>query len=97
MAGRFSIRRIAPPEPAPVGNAVVAEAVTPSVVPEAVPEVTNPLLSAKLLDAKVRLHHRLIEETNLAALEKLATGEIRNHVQQLVSQYVLAERLALNA
>ena len=57
---------------------------------------SNPLLSDKLLDAKVRLHRRLIEEINLSALEKLPEDEIRRHVQQLVSQYVLVERLALN-
>ena len=57
---------------------------------------TNPLLSDKLLDAKVRLHRRLIEEINLSALEKLPEEEIRRHVQQFVSQYVLVERLALN-
>ena len=56
----------------------------------------NPLLSDKLLDAKVRLHRRLIEEINLSALEKLPEEEIRAHVQQLVAQYVLVERLALN-
>ena len=56
----------------------------------------NPLLTDKLLDAKVRLHRRLIEEINLSALEKLPEEEIRNHIQQLVSQYVLVERLALN-
>ena len=57
----------------------------------------NPLLTDKLLDAKVRLHRRLIEEINLSALEKLPEEEIRKHVQQLVSQYILVERLALNA
>ena len=59
--------------------------------------VANPLLSDKLLDAKVRLHRRLIEEINLSALEKLPEDEIRGQVQQLVAQYVLVERLALNA
>ena len=57
----------------------------------------NPLLTDKLLDAKVRLHRKLIEEINLSALEKLPEEEIRKHVQQLVSQYILVERLALNA
>src|SRR5690606_37505284 len=46
---------------------------------------------------KVRLHRRLIEEINLSGLEKLPEDEIRRHVQGLVSQYVLVERLALNA
>ena len=57
----------------------------------------NPLVSDKLLEAKVRLHRKLIEEINLSALEKLPEDEIRRHVQGLVSQYVMAERLALNA
>jgi pilus assembly protein CpaF len=56
----------------------------------------NPLVSDKLLHAKVRLHRRLIEEINLQALERLPEHEIRAHVQQLVSQYILIERLALN-
>ncbi|HET9415655.1 MAG TPA: CpaF family protein, partial [Pseudolabrys sp.] len=56
----------------------------------------SPLLSDKLLDAKVRLHRRLIEEINLSALDKVPEEEIRRHVQQLVSQYVLVERLPLN-
>ena len=48
----------------------------------------NPLLSDKLLDAKVRLHRRLIEEINLSALEKLPEDEMRQHIQQLVTQYI---------
>ncbi|MGH6727975.1 MAG: CpaF family protein [Pseudolabrys sp.] len=51
----------------------------------------------KLLDAKVRLHQRLIEEINLSALEKMPENLIRQHVAELVSQYVAAERLVLNA
>ncbi|NVO16568.1 MAG: CpaF family protein [Rhodoplanes sp.] len=70
-----------PPPPAPAPAAVVP---------------ANPVMRDKLLDAKVRLHRRLIEEINLSALEKLPEDEIRKHIQQLVSQYVLVERLALN-
>jgi len=70
------------PQPAP------AHVSTPS---------SDRLLTDKLLDAKVRLHRKLIEEINLSALEKLPEEEIRKHVQQLVSQYILVERLALNA
>ncbi|HEY2135815.1 MAG TPA: CpaF family protein [Xanthobacteraceae bacterium] len=64
--------------------------------PAPAPAPSNPLLTDKLLDAKVRLHRKLIEEINLSALEKLPEEEIRKHVQQLVSQYILVERLALN-
>ena len=44
---------------------------------ESRPSRRNPLLSDKLLDAKVRLHRRLIEEINLSALEKLPEDEMR--------------------
>ncbi len=54
-------------------------------------------LSNKLLDAKVRLHQRLLEEINLSALEKLSEEEVRRHVSELVSQYVLADNLSLNS
>ena len=82
--------------PAPLES--VAWTVLPETHAEAAgaSQSSNPLLSDKLLDAKVRLHRRLIEEINLSALEKLPEEEIRRHVQQLVSQYVLVERLALN-
>src|SRR5580658_3885352 len=105
MAGRFSTHRVAAPELAPAADETALEGLSWTVFPEAdqepapeaaAPAAPNPLLTEKLLDAKVRLHRRLIEEINLSALEKLPEEEIRNHIQQLVSQYVLVERLALN-
>jgi pilus assembly protein CpaF len=106
IAGRFSARRAAAPEAAPVEEATSAlENFSWTVFPDeperpaaaaAAPDRANPLLSDKLLDAKVRLHRRLIEEINLSALEKLPEAEMRQHIQQLVSQYVVVERLALN-
>jgi pilus assembly protein CpaF len=59
-------------------------------------EASNPLLSDKFLDAKVRLHRRLIEEINLSTLERLPEEEMRQQIQQLVTQYIVVERLALN-
>jgi pilus assembly protein CpaF len=104
MLGRFTSRRAAVPEPvAPPPEAPVAlppEAAPALAVAEPPPEAVapaNPLLSDKLLDAKVRLHRRLIEEINLSVLEKMPDDEVRRHVHTLVSQYTLAERLALNA
>ena len=105
MVGRFTARRAAAPDlPAPEEPSSSAlEGVSWTVFPEgtadpAQPAQQNesPLLSDKLLDAKVRLHRRLIEEINLSALDKVAEEELRRHVQQLVSQYVVVERLALN-
>ena len=104
MAGRFTARRTANPEalaPIEEPSAAALEGVSWTVFPEPAnepaPVASNPLLTDKLLDAKVRLHRRLIEEINLSALEKLSEEEMRDHVQQLVKQYILVERLALNA
>jgi pilus assembly protein CpaF len=105
MVGRFTARRAPRPEPAPAAAepAPALDGVSWTVFAEPAPEpapaaapAANPLLSDKLLDAKVRLHRRLIEEINLQALEKLPEDEIRAHITQLVSQYILIERLALN-
>jgi pilus assembly protein CpaF len=103
MVGRFTARRSAAPElvPALDESSPALEGVSWTVFPDAGPEpvaaqTANPLLSDKLLDAKVRLHRRLIEEINLQALEKLPEDQIRAHIQQLVTQYILVERLALN-
>jgi pilus assembly protein CpaF len=102
MLGRFTKQPAIVPE---VGVEISEPA--PMIVVEDAPELVaalpdpavppnNPLLSAKLRDAQVRLHRRLIEEINLSALEKLPEAEIRRHVSGLVSQYIVAERLALN-
>jgi pilus assembly protein CpaF len=103
MSGRFTLRRSPAPEPAPVVEepSPAMGGVAWTVFPdphnqEPAAQVANPLLSDKLLDAKVRLHRRLIEEINLSALEKLPEDEMRGHVKQLVTQYILVERLALN-
>jgi pilus assembly protein CpaF len=103
MVGRFTARRAAPAESIPLEEALPAlEGMSWSVPQSAADPVApaihaNLLLTDKLLDAKVRLHRRLIEEINLQALERLPDDQIRAHVQGLVTQYILVERLALNA
>ncbi len=107
MYSRFAARRIPtqPPEPPAAAveppqaaDAPPREARVPAepAKEKAPPAPDNPLLTDKLLDAKVRLHRRLIEEINLSALEKLPEDEMRAHIQQLVTQYIVVERLALN-
>src|SRR5216684_8233721 len=100
MLGRFTARRVSAPAlvPASEPEPVVELALPPEPVEQAADPavVASRLLSEKLLDAKVRLHRRLIEEINLAVLEKMPEDEVRRHVHGLVTQYVLAERLALN-
>jgi pilus assembly protein CpaF len=79
------------PQPAPVEKSIQEEIPAPASAPEpAAPH--NP----KLLEAKVRLHRKLIEEINLSVLEKLPPEEMRAAILPIVSQYVLAERIALN-
>jgi pilus assembly protein CpaF len=51
----------------------------------------------RFLDAKVRLHRRLIEEINLSAVEKLPTHELQKQVGELVTEFVQADRLPFNA
>lgn len=105
MIGRFTARRNPTSEPAPPAEApphvqpapMSWMAPAPDAAKDKLPaEPANPLLSDKLLDAKVRLHRRLIEDINLSALEKLPEDEMRAHIQQLVTQYIVVERLALN-
>jgi pilus assembly protein CpaF len=103
MSGRFTARRNVPEPTAVVEAPPLAPApmswMTPAPEPkDKLPaEPANPLLTDKFLDAKVRLHRRLIEEINLSALEKLPEDEMRAHIQQLVTQHVVADRLALNS
>ena len=104
MSSRFSLRRAPapaiepeapPPTPAATEGMLLAQSL-PAEPKGKTREDDNPLLSDKFLDAKVRLHRKLIEEINLSALEKLPEDEMRGHVQQLVTQYIVTERLALN-
>ena len=49
-----------------------------------------------LLDEKLKLHNRIIDEFNLALLEKLSPEELRREVLAYVGTYVRAERISLN-
>jgi pilus assembly protein CpaF len=103
MLGRFTTRKAADAELTPAVAEMEASSFLNDLpmisAPETAPDAAsaNPLLSAKLLDAKVRLHRRLIEEINLDALAKLPEEEMKRQIHGLVSQYTLAERLPLNA
>jgi pilus assembly protein CpaF len=66
-------------------------------VPSEATSTEATLRRQRFLDAKVMLHRRLIEEINLSAIEKLPQHELRKQVDQLVTEYVVADRLPLNA
>ncbi|MEO8115158.1 MAG: ATPase, T2SS/T4P/T4SS family, partial [Phenylobacterium sp.] len=48
------------------------------------------------LDIRLRLHARLIDELDLAKLDKLDETELRREVMHLVADFARAERMALN-
>jgi len=45
---------------------------------------------------KVRLHHRLLEEINLSAIEKLEPDEFREQIGNLVRELLKSEKVQLN-
>ena len=49
-----------------------------------------------LLDEKLKLHGRIIDEFNLALLDKLSPEELHRQVQAYIDNYVRAERISLN-
>jgi pilus assembly protein CpaF len=93
MAGRFSLARNVTP---PVEQSAPPTVVDPPRIEVVAEPLASKLLSERLVDAKVRLHRRLIEEINLPVFEKLPEDEILGHIKTMVAQYVVAERLALN-
>jgi pilus assembly protein CpaF len=97
MSGRFSMRRVAAPQLAPEQPVAVPEMAVASAPGMDEPPPLNPMHSERVLDAKVRLHRKLLEEINLAAMEKLPADDVRGEIHGLVAKYVLAERLAINA
>jgi pilus assembly protein CpaF len=57
----------------------------------------NKLLKQELIEAKVRLHRKLIDDLNLPMLERLSREELRVQISEVVSDYVRTERILLNA
>jgi pilus assembly protein CpaF len=54
-------------------------------------------IAEQLLDAKVRLHRKLIDDLNLASLERMSREDLRRQVGEFVADHVKTERLLLNA
>ncbi len=101
MLGRFSSQSVPReleavaklPVPAPVPEAKEKEAPKPAEPPAS---SEGQLTKQRFLDAKVRLHRRLIDEMNLTALDKVSPEELKQQVSVLASEYVMSERLPLN-
>ena len=54
-------------------------------------------MNQELIEAKVRLHRRLIDDLNLPMLERLSREELRVQISEIVSEYVKSERILLNS
>ena len=99
--GRFSLARPVPtPAPAtseaaaaPTAAAAPAAAPAPATRVESKPK--GPPRDANL-DLRLRLHTRLIDELDLAKLDKLEESELRRQVLQQVTEFARDERMALN-
>jgi pilus assembly protein CpaF len=103
VLGRFSARNAAPQSSSAL-PVIEAPQLEPSLLddlansPEPEPAgAQSLLLTSKMLDAKVRLHRKVIEEFNLSAMDKMPEDEVRRQVYNMVSQFTRAERIALNA
>jgi pilus assembly protein CpaF len=95
--GQIDEAPLSPPLLAPLPVATPALATPALAAPSAESGSGDLLISEKFMEAKVRLHRKLVEEVNLQALEKLSPEEARKQIFALVQQYVVAERLALNS
>ncbi len=95
--GRFSLRKT--PTLSRVDDAqtetmsVAVEAVAPRPAGEG--EQTS--INQRLLEAKLRIHRRLIDEINLSAVDRLSEKEMRPQIHELVAQHVATEKIILNA
>lgn len=103
--GRLTQPATMPPRPAAAPAPTPTPAATTSAPAPAAPSAPEKkessgaaprLLRPELVEAKVRLHRRLIDELNLAMLERLSKEELRRQVSDVVSNYVRSERILLN-
>lgn len=98
---RFLNRRTsAPQEEAGASNGVLANGLA-GLIGETEPEASASdgklLHSPEFVDAKIRIHYRLIDELNLSQIEKLDRADLREQVHSFVADHVATERLPLNS
>ena len=92
---RFSINSRTPFERAQAPREPV-HAVRPPAQPKPFSSPESSRLKERMLDAKLRIHANIIDEVNLATIEKLPVHELRPQVYELVVKHVNNERLVLN-
>lgn len=75
----------------------VASEIAPKPVVPPSPEAPESAFQRRLLETKMRLHRKLIDEINLSAIEKVSSIELRSSVADIVRRYVLEERIVVNS
>jgi pilus assembly protein CpaF len=97
--GRFSLRRPPAEEKGTDRAAALARLAPEPFNGEAAAEsIGGDLLTQqRFLDAKIHLHRKLIDDLNLSTIDKIPKKELRAQLHGLVAQYVVGERIALNA
>jgi len=94
LARRMATAVLEPaPMPTPTPTPIVAPP-EPETVEPSPPPPSSP--GDDLLDLRMKLHARLIDELDLSKLEKLSEAERRRQVRKLVGDFARDERLALN-
>ena len=76
----------------------VVEVITREPAPVAKEHIYSELIAQRpaLLDEKLKLHARIIDEFNLVSLEKLPREDLVREVRAYLGEYVRTERLSLN-
>ncbi len=99
VLGRFTSKKSVAPALAQSIAPRLDLPLAPRVIPQlqSVDETYLRTQQDRLLDAKLRIHRKLIEEINLANVDKVADKELRAQVRQLVAQFVTEEKIALNS
>ncbi len=90
---RFGFSPAEPTQPSDKAAAPQAH-VTPAV---STPTPANDQKAFDLLDAKLRVHGKLIDELDLSALDKLDDETMRRRVRNIVSDIIRKEEMALTA
>jgi pilus assembly protein CpaF len=91
VSNRFKIPFLKPDLP------IEAAPVSSVPVKNAEPETAEDIgLRPALLEERVTLHGKLIDEFNLAFLDRMTRDELRTHIAEFVSNYVHNEHIPLN-
>jgi len=89
---RFGALRLKAVEPVAPSPAAVEP--SPAPTPKADPKPAQ--TSDPMLDMRLRLHARMIDELDLSKLDTLDEAQMRKQVRKLVGDFVREERMALN-